>query len=112
MFTHAFTGIPVTDIDVAVDWYTRLVGRPPDLIPNEDEAAWQLTDSAWIYVEVDGGRAGTGLHALMVDALDAFVAEIGGRGLEVSLEKTGDGLRFALITDPYGNQLKVARPPS
>jgi hypothetical protein len=25
----------------------------PDLIPNEDEAAWQLNETGWIYVIVD-----------------------------------------------------------
>jgi hypothetical protein len=35
--TYVFAGIPVADRDAAVDWYKRLVGRPPDLIPNDDE---------------------------------------------------------------------------
>jgi len=28
--THLFAGIPVSDLDASIDWYTRLFGRPPD----------------------------------------------------------------------------------
>jgi hypothetical protein len=48
--THVFAGIPVADRDAAVGWYERLAARPPDLIPNADEAAWQLNDTGWVYV--------------------------------------------------------------
>src|SRR2546423_4900651 len=37
--------IPVAHRDAAVGWYERLVGRPPDLVPNDDEAAWRLTET-------------------------------------------------------------------
>jgi hypothetical protein len=47
---HVFTGVPVSDRNAAVGWYERFTGRVPELIPNEREAAWQLTESAWIYV--------------------------------------------------------------
>lgn len=51
--TYVLTGIPVTSRDVAATWYERLIGRMPDLIPNENEAAWRLTDTSWIYVIVE-----------------------------------------------------------
>lgn len=35
-----FAGAAVADYDVALAWYERLMGRPPDLIPQEHEAAW------------------------------------------------------------------------
>lgn len=56
--TDVFASIPVGDRDAAVSWYGRLLGRPPDLIPNKDEAAWRITDSGWIYVIADAVRAG------------------------------------------------------
>jgi catechol 2,3-dioxygenase-like lactoylglutathione lyase family enzyme len=28
--THLFAGIPVSDLDRSIDWYTRFFGRPPD----------------------------------------------------------------------------------
>jgi PhnB protein len=40
-----FAGIPVAGYADARAWYERLFGRPPDLIPNENEAAWQLSSA-------------------------------------------------------------------
>jgi hypothetical protein len=34
---------------------------PPDLIPNQDEAARQLTETSWIYLVADADRAGSEL---------------------------------------------------
>ena len=28
--TDLFSGIPVSDLDAGIDWYTRFFGRPPD----------------------------------------------------------------------------------
>ncbi len=46
--THVFASIPVRDRDAAVDWYERLAGRPPDLAPNDDEAAWRMAETGRI----------------------------------------------------------------
>jgi phosphate/sulfate permease len=28
--THLFAGVPLSDLDAGIDWYTRFFGRPPD----------------------------------------------------------------------------------
>ncbi|MEA2421644.1 MAG: hypothetical protein QOF55_743, partial [Thermoleophilaceae bacterium] len=38
--TEVFAGIAVSDHALALPWYERLFGRPPDLIPNDNESAW------------------------------------------------------------------------
>jgi catechol 2,3-dioxygenase-like lactoylglutathione lyase family enzyme len=109
--THVFAGVPVRDREDAVRWYTQLVGRPPDLSPNDEEAAWRLTDSGWLYVVVDAERAGSGLHTLLVDDLDAFVAGLAERGIEAEpVESLGGAVRRTLVTDPDGNRLNVGEP--
>ncbi len=30
-----FAGIPVAELDPAIDWWERFLGRPPDMTPNE-----------------------------------------------------------------------------
>jgi predicted enzyme related to lactoylglutathione lyase len=110
---HVFAGIPVADRDAAVSWYERLCGRPPDLIPNEDEAAWQLNDAGWIYIIADVDRAGSSLNTLLVDDLDAFLADLTERGIAAGpVETIGDGVRGTVITDPDGNRLQVGQPPA
>jgi hypothetical protein len=29
--THLIAGVPVSELDASIDWYSRLFGRPPDL---------------------------------------------------------------------------------
>ena len=101
---HCFAGVAVTDRDSAFAWYERLLGRPADLIPNENEVAWQLAGTAWIYVVVDPDRAGTALLTLLVDDLERHVAELAERGLATGGIDTLPGvMRKAEITDPEGN---------
>jgi hypothetical protein len=52
-FTVAFSGIPVANLDAALEWYERFMGRPPDMRPHEGEATWQLREGAWMYVVRD-----------------------------------------------------------
>jgi predicted enzyme related to lactoylglutathione lyase len=112
-FTYVFASIPVADLDAAVGWYESLLGRAPDLIPNEIEAAWQLTETGWIYVVVDPNRAGSALHTLLVEHLDAFLAELAERGvLAAPVEIIGDGVRRTTVVDPDGNRLNVGQPPA
>jgi glyoxylase I family protein len=108
--THVFAAIPIADYAAARAWYERLLGRPPDLVPNASEAAWQLTDTGWIYVIGDAGRAGKALVTLLVDDLEDFAADLVRRGLEARIDTVpGVGLE-AVVTDPEGNTIKFAEP--
>jgi hypothetical protein len=111
--THLFASIPVADRDMAVGWYERLTGRPPDLVPNEDEAAWRLTETGWIYVIADPDRTGSALHTLLVDDLDGFVADLAERGIEADpIEVMGNGVRRTIVTDRDRNRLQLGQPPA
>jgi predicted enzyme related to lactoylglutathione lyase len=111
VLTHLFASVPVADRDAAMRWYERLLGRAPDLLPNDHEAAWQLTDGGWIYVIADPPRAGTALHTLLVDDLDAFLAEAARRGVRAGpVQSEGAAARSATIADPDGNRVKLGEP--
>ena len=108
-YTHVFTGAAVADLGSALAWYERLLGRPSDLVPNENEAVWHLTETASIYVVGDPDRAGRGLLTVFVDDLDGWVAELVARGLETDTIETVQGLfRKTVITDPDGNRITFA----
>jgi hypothetical protein len=110
-FTYVFTGIPVADITAGRGWYERLLDRAPDLVPNADEAAWQLTDTGWIYLIADPGRAGSSLHTVLVDDLERWVADLRGRGLEPDpIETIPGAARTSTITDPDGNRIQFGQP--
>jgi Glyoxalase/Bleomycin resistance protein/Dioxygenase superfamily len=106
--THVFAGIPIVDRTAAIDWYGRLVGRPPDLLPNEQEAAWRLTDTGWLYVIVDSARAGSALNTLLVADLDGVLARLSEAGIDSEPARViASGVRQAIVTDPDGNRLKL-----
>lgn len=108
--SHVFSGIPATDFASAVVWYEKLLGRPPDNYPKQDEAVWQLTESGLIYVVADPQRAGHGLLTLIVDDLDAEVAELQMRGITPGDIETLPGTaRRITITDPDGNSVALAQ---
>ena len=108
---HVFTGVPVADRDAAVAWYERLVGKPPDLIPNEHEAAWRLTPTSWVYIVADPERAGSAFNTVLVSDLDSFLADMKDRGIAAgAVETIGRSVRQTIIADPDGNRLKVGQP--
>jgi catechol 2,3-dioxygenase-like lactoylglutathione lyase family enzyme len=99
---HLFAGIPVTDYEAARAWYEGLFGRPPDLLPNDNEAAWKLTDSGWVYIVGDAERAGAGMVTFLVDDIDAWADETDDESIP--------GMRRVEIADPDGNRIQVAQP--
>ena len=62
---------PVTNQVTAVNWYQRLLGREPDVVPTDDVAEWQLADKAWLQVGTDPDRAGGTTVVLVVSDIDA-----------------------------------------
>ena len=47
--THLFAGVPVSDHDASIDWYTRFFGRPPDSRVGE-EILWEIDERAWLFI--------------------------------------------------------------
>jgi predicted enzyme related to lactoylglutathione lyase len=105
--SYVFAGLIVADRDRAADWYGRLLGRPADILPNDAEAMWQLTDSSSVYLLADPGRAGHGVITIAVPDLDAALAEIGQRGIVAcaGIEVIAGAGRKGLFTDPDGNAI-------
>jgi predicted enzyme related to lactoylglutathione lyase len=101
-----FACVTVTDLDGAVAWYTRLFGRPVDIVPNDDEVMWRCADAAWLYVLRDEKRAGHAVVTLCVADLDQAVADIAARGITGGpLEIIGDTARKVTYTDADGNTI-------
>ncbi len=42
--THLIAGVPVSDLDAGIDWYTRFFGRAPDMRAGE-EILWDMTST-------------------------------------------------------------------
>jgi predicted enzyme related to lactoylglutathione lyase len=103
-----FAGVRVRDLASAIDWYGRLFGRPADIVPNEQEVMWRVTDGGWLYVLQEPSSAGGGLVTIAVTDLDAEVAALADRGLPFApIEPVGDAGRRSSMQDPDGNSINL-----
>jgi predicted enzyme related to lactoylglutathione lyase len=111
--SYLFASLAVSDRDESAAWYERLLGRPPDFLPNDAEAVWQLAATASFYVAVDSARperAGQGVLMLVVEDLDSCLAEIAGRQIALGeIEQIGQVGRRCPVTDPDGNVISITQ---
>lgn len=103
---HVLAVVPVADIDAARNWYERLLGRAPDNRPMDSLVEWRVTDSGWLQVSSDAGRAGTALLNFAVDDLAAHLADLRSSDLAPgNIQNVNKGVQLSAITDPDGNTI-------
>jgi hypothetical protein len=78
--THLIAGVPVSDLDAGVDWYTRFFDRAPDLRVG-DEILWDIEEHATLFIEPNAAHAGTGRITFAVAGLDAIVERLAADGI-------------------------------
>ncbi len=101
-----FAGVAVKNFQTACAWYERLLGRPPDMRPNDIEATWQFSEQAWMYVIADADRAGKALLTLIIDDLEQHVVVLSKRGfVPVEIEDDPGKYRKVSFRDPEGNTI-------
>jgi catechol 2,3-dioxygenase-like lactoylglutathione lyase family enzyme len=109
--THLFAGVPVSDLDVGVDWYTRFFGRPPDMRVG-DVVLWDINQHATLFIEPNAEQAGAGRITLTVAGVDAFLERVAAQRIEHEpIETYSNGVRHVNIPDPDGNRIAFAEPP-
>jgi catechol 2,3-dioxygenase-like lactoylglutathione lyase family enzyme len=57
--THLIAGVPVSDLDASLDWYTRFFGCEPDMRAGE-EILWDVDEHATLFIEPNAETAGAG----------------------------------------------------
>ncbi|HXO06552.1 MAG TPA: VOC family protein [Solirubrobacteraceae bacterium] len=108
--THLFAGVPVSDLDASIDWYTRLFGRPPDHRVGH-EMLWEMDEHAWLFIEPNAPQAGAGRITLAVSGLDALLERVEVEGIEHEpIETYSNDVRHVKIPDPDGNAIAFAEP--
>jgi len=102
-------GVAVADLDAALPWYERLLGRPADDIPMDGLAEWRFAGTGSIQLIREADRAGKALLTLAVDDLEKHVAALEQRGLTPGGidDTTSEKVLFATITDPEGNTITL-----
>jgi len=65
-----------------------------------------------VYIVQQPEHAGHAMHTIIVDDLDALMAEIARRGLEPAKQETySNGVRKTTYADPDGNEIGFGRVP-
>jgi catechol 2,3-dioxygenase-like lactoylglutathione lyase family enzyme len=106
--TQLVAGVPVSNLDASIGWYTRFFGRPPDLRVG-DEVLWDVTEHATLFIEPNAARAGAGRITFAVVGLDALLAGLAAAGIgHGPVETYSNGVRHVKIPDPDGNALAFA----
>ncbi len=99
--------LPVADVDRAVEFWARFLGRPADERPESGLVEW-LADGGTLQLVTDGERAGGGLvtlHVVDVAATRAHLAEVG-----IAMETAGgQAVGCGRVTDPDGNVVTVVQ---
>jgi catechol 2,3-dioxygenase-like lactoylglutathione lyase family enzyme len=107
--THLFAGVPVSDLDTSIDWYTRFFGRAPDNRVG-DEVLWEIDEHAWLFIEPNATRAGR--ITLAVAGLDALLERLAAQAIEHEpIETYPNGVRHVNVPDPDANAIAFAEPP-
>jgi catechol 2,3-dioxygenase-like lactoylglutathione lyase family enzyme len=106
--TALVAGVPVSDLDASIDWYTRFFGRAPDLRVG-DEVLWDVDEHATLFIEPNASHAGSGRITFAVTGLDALLERLAAEGIEHEPAETySSGARHVTIPDPDGNAIAFA----
>ena len=111
--THLFAGVPVSDLETSIDWYTRFFGRARDNRVG-DEVFWEIDEHAWLFIEPNATRAGAGAGRITfaVAGLDALLERLAAQRIEHEpIEIYANGVRHVNVPDPDGNAIAFAEPP-
>ena len=101
-------GLSVSDIGKSVAWYSRFLGRGPDLEPVEGVAEWVLAAGATLQLVERPGSAGDSFTRLEVADLDEAVRLLRDRGFSPADAGSFEGVvRYADDADPSGNEVSV-----
>jgi predicted enzyme related to lactoylglutathione lyase len=103
-----FAGIAVSDFKGAQAWYQRFFARPADVVANEEEVMWQVTDRGWLYIVRDADHAGNSIVAMAVPDIQEAASSLAARGVTTGpIEPEGDAGQKAIVRDPDGNSIAI-----
>jgi catechol 2,3-dioxygenase-like lactoylglutathione lyase family enzyme len=105
--------INVSDVPVALDFYVDVLGlsQRDDRPDFSFDGAWLDAGGQQVHLIEAAVPADHGQHfALHVEGLDAIVAELRARGVDVSDPKPVGTGRQSFLYDPAGNRVELNEP--
>ena len=95
----------VTDLGVAEQWYTTVLGGTPQARPMDGLLEWHLAGTFGVQVWLDPARAGKSAIVIDVSDLNPLAARLADAGLDHGGPQPGGGARVLILSDPDGNHV-------
>jgi predicted enzyme related to lactoylglutathione lyase len=105
---NALASVAVKDLNAAIEWYGKVLGKPPDSRPMPEVAEWKFERGGWLQVYRLPERAGSGSFTLAVSNIDEHVTQLAKLGIDTSQRSSGDKAKTVMIADPDGNHIAFA----
>jgi hypothetical protein len=105
---NALASVAVMDLTAAVEWYERVLERPPDSRPMPEVAEWKFELGGWLQVYKLPERAGSGSVTLAVSSLDDQVKHLNKLGIATGEKSSSNKVKTLMIADPDGNHIAFA----
>lgn len=100
--------VRVTDMKVGQKWYEIFLNKPPDFIPHEGFAEWELIPGCWLQVAEGTPSKGSGPLRLGVkdvrEEKERLCRELNVDDFEI-LSRPEVPVRWGSFTDPWGNYI-------
>jgi catechol 2,3-dioxygenase-like lactoylglutathione lyase family enzyme len=105
---NVLASVAVQDLDTAVHWYERLLGRTP-LRPMPEVAEWKFDGGGWLQVYQLSARAGLGSFTLAVDDIDGEAERLSGLDFKLGDRAANDRVKTLTLNDPDGNHIALSQ---
>ena len=105
---NALASLAVGEMNSAVRWHERLLGRPADANPMRTLAEWEFDGGGRLQIYELPARAGAGSVTLAVSDIDEQVAALDALGIDTDARSTSERVKTVMITDPDGNHIAFA----
>jgi lactoylglutathione lyase len=100
-------GLPVTELNSAVEWYRRLLGQLEELNPAPGVWEFQIISSGWLQLfesEINGSNPA--VVRFESDDIETSRVLAVSLGTDVGqIETVPEAVRYFEFRDPFGNQL-------
>jgi predicted enzyme related to lactoylglutathione lyase len=105
---NALASVAVKELNKALPWYEKVLGRHPDGKPMPELAEWNFGGGGVLQVYQGPERAGRGSFTLAVTRIDQEIERLRTLGVDTGKELSGPGVRTVMIKDPDGNSIAFA----
>ena len=100
-------GLPVTDLNSAVEWYRRLLGEVEEVNPAPDVREFQIISSGWLQLfESEINEPNQSVVRFESDGIEASRMQALSLSVNVDqIETVPEAVRYFEFRDPFGNRL-------